>query len=61
MLWTRAEFYELCVESLSPAKFKRLFGVAPMNIYSVGYSFNKVHWNMNFEFAYNEYIAGEEG
>lgn len=61
MLLTRAEFYELCVESLSPAKFKHLFGVAPMNIYSIDYSFNKVHWNANLESAYNEYLAGEEG
>jgi hypothetical protein len=54
MLFTRAEFYEMCVDSLSATEFERLFGVAPMDIWDFDYSFDKVHWNMNLEFAYND-------
>ena len=54
MLFTRAEFYEMCVESLSSAEFERLFGVKPADIQDFDYDFNKVYWNMNLEYAYND-------
>lgn len=54
MLFTRKEFYEMCVDSLSTVEFERLFGVKPADIQDFDYDFNKVYWNMALEYAYND-------
>lgn len=58
---TRQDYYENLVYSLTHDQFTTYFGVEPLDIWNFDYSFDKVHWNANLEFAYNEYLAGEEG
>ena len=54
MLMTRKEFYEECVNELTTAEFYALFGVDPLEIWDWDYDFNKVKWNYELEYAYNE-------
>lgn len=53
---SRKEWYEMVVECLSECEFERLFGCEPADIQAFDYDFNKVHWNMNLEYGYNEYV-----
>lgn len=53
---SRKEWYEMVVECLSESEFERLFDCKPVDIHAFDYAFNKVHWNMIFEYAYNECV-----
>ena len=57
---SRKDYYEMAVESMSMDDFEYIFGCAPADIQAFDYDFNKVHWNMNLEYAYNEYLWGDE-
>ena len=52
---TRKEWYEMVVESFSRGEFEHIFGCEPLDIMDFDYNFNNVHWNMNLEYAYNEF------
>ena len=56
----RKEFYEMVVGALRDDEFERIFGEKPVDIMDFDYNFDKVHWNQNLEYAYNDFIAGEE-
>ena len=56
---SRKEWYEMAVGCLNEREFERLFGCKPVDIQAFDYDFNKVHWNMNLEFAYNECVMEE--
>jgi len=57
---TREMYYEMLVTSMSADRFYQYFGEYPVDIQDFDYSFDKVHWNMSFEYAYNEYLLEEE-
>ena len=57
---SRQEFYENVVYSLTRDEFEECFGCAPADIQAFDYDFNKVHWNANLEWAYNDYTLENE-
>lgn len=61
VFFARKDFYEMCVESLNFEDFARIFGVDPVDIMDFDYDFDRdVTWNMNLEYAYNEFMDGYE-
>ena len=57
---SRQDFYENMVSSMTADRFYQYFGEYPVDIQDFDYSFDRVHWTMALEYAYNEYIDGEE-
>ena len=56
---SRQEFYENAVYSLRD-NFEDYFGEKPLDIMDFDYSFDKVHWTMALECAYQEFLDSEE-
>ena len=57
---TRAEWYELAVQSLTEEFFEEYFGVKPIDIWALDYDFERdVTWCQNFEFAYQAYLDSD--
>lgn len=54
---TRQDYYENLVYSLTHDQFVTYFGEKPLDIWGFDYSFDKVHWNENLEYAYQEYLG----
>lgn len=57
---SRQEFYENAVYSMGSENFEKYFGEKPLDIMDFDYTFNKVHWTMTLECAYQEYLDSEE-
>lgn len=56
---SRQEFYENAVYSMGDY-FENYFGEKPLDIMDFDYSFDKVHWTMALECAYQEFLDSEE-
>ena len=59
-MYTRKDFYETLVHSLSTEEFTRVIGEPPADVQAMDYDFEQVHWNMNLEYAYSTFCDNED-
>lgn len=57
---SRQDFYEACFEAMGVEEMQNYFGVEVSDPRDFDYDFEKVAWNYNLEYAYNECISEDE-